>query len=197
MVLEKHKEVFRQFMTKPALILSNYLKPNQITYISLFFAIISSILFKFNYLLFGTFFAISCALFDVFDGIIARNQKASSKFGDFLDHTIDRFSDALILIGITFSRYVSLKIGLLAIIGTLLTGYVGTQADAIGLNRIYSGLTSRADIIFLISMGAIINSIFNQKILGIYFLGWIILFIAIFSNITALQRSIKVWKRLS
>lgn len=55
---------------------------------------------------------------DSLDGTLARQRKAERpKYGFFLDHMTDTFAMGLIAVGIGLSPYVSLTVGLLALIG--------------------------------------------------------------------------------
>lgn len=85
------------------------------------------------------------SIFDLMDGKVAQMTGKASPRGDFLDHAVDRFSDAAFIIGIAFSPWASPALGLAALAGTLLTSYMGTQAQAVGLKRHYGGLLGRAD----------------------------------------------------
>jgi archaetidylinositol phosphate synthase len=85
------------------------------------------------------------AILDLLDGKVAKMTGLASPRGDFLDHAVDRFSDALFLVGIGFSAWANPGIALVALAGTLLTSYMGTQAQAVGLKRNYGGLLGRAD----------------------------------------------------
>lgn len=85
------------------------------------------------------------SVLDLLDGKVAKLTGKASPRGDYLDHAIDRFSDTLFLLGLAFSPWVRVEVGLLAVVGTLLTSYMGTQAQAVGLRRTYSGLLGRAD----------------------------------------------------
>jgi archaetidylinositol phosphate synthase len=82
---------------------------------------------------------------DTLDGRVARMAGTSSKVGDFLDHTFDRLSDVVILIGIALSPYCDTTFGLVAVTAVLLSSYMGTQAQAVGAERNYSGIMGRAD----------------------------------------------------
>ena len=90
------------------------------------------------------------AILDLLDGKVAKMTGAASPRGDFLDHAVDRFSDALFLVGIGFSPWANTGIAIAALAGTLLTSYMGTQAQAVGLKRNYGGLLGRADRIVLL-----------------------------------------------
>ena len=85
------------------------------------------------------------SVLDLLDGKVAKLTGKATARGDYLDHAIDRFSDTLFLAGIAFSGWARLEIGVLALTGTLLTSYMGTQAQAVGLKRNYAGLLGRAD----------------------------------------------------
>jgi len=85
------------------------------------------------------------SVLDLLDGKVAQLTGKATARGDYLDHAIDRFSDTFFLLGIAFSPWVRLDLGMLALVGTLLTSYMGTQAQAVGLKRDYRGLLGRAD----------------------------------------------------
>lgn len=85
------------------------------------------------------------SVLDLLDGKVAKLTGKATPRGDYLDHAIDRFSDTLFVLGIAFSPFARLEIGVLALTGTLLTSYMGTQAQAVGLKRNYAGLLGRAD----------------------------------------------------
>lgn len=197
MVLEKNKKFIRKKTRYITVFLGKFFSPNQLTFLSLVFSMFCSIFYSLDYLVIGVVFAALTGFFDVFDGMVARDKSVSSRFGDFLDHTIDRVADAIVLMGVSFSSYVDLRIGFLAVVGVLMTGYVGTQAEAVSGERIYRGLTSRADIFFLIALGSILTFLFSNKFYSSYLLNWFVLVLAVFSNITAIQRALIVWKKLS
>jgi phosphatidylglycerophosphate synthase len=67
---------------------------------------------------------------DSLDGTLARHRKIERpKFGFFLDHTVDAFSQILMFLGLGFSPYVRLDVACLALVGymsmTILT-YINT-----------------------------------------------------------------------
>ncbi len=127
--------------------------PDVFTWISLALAVLGGIAFwKSNDSPAGLWLLLvawACVLlnsvFDLLDGKIAKLTGKATIRGDYLDHSIDRFSDTAFLLGIAFSSWVRIEIGLIALVGTLLTSYMGTQAQAVGLKRNYAGLLGRAD----------------------------------------------------
>ena len=94
---------------------------------------------------------------DALDGALARHQGTDGPYGDFLDHTIDRIVDVGLLVAIVMNAaFVSnMSAGLAAGLLTLLGSYMGTQAQSVGLDRIYGGF-SRADRMIITLLGLLI-----------------------------------------
>jgi len=136
------------------------------------------------------------SILDALDGVIARKSNRATPRGDFLDHVIDRYSDVFIICSIFFAGYVHWQIGVAAIVGVLLTSYLGTQAQALNLGRYYGGIMGRADRLVVVVLAAFANSIYSASIAGFSILGWAVILIAVTSHITAFQRILYIWKRL-
>ncbi len=175
--------------------------PNTLTYLSLLFAFLAGIFFYYStpkkeltnyFLFFAAFFIFLNGFFDAIDGKVAKITKKASDKGDFLDHAIDRYADVLIVGGLALSAWCDLRIGFLAIVGMLLTSYMGTQAQAIGYKRDYSGLLGRADRLVLLMITPIIQHFlldYSYKLpFGFTLLEWVLIYFALMGNITALQR---------
>ena len=176
--------------------------PDIITWIALLFAFFAGLFFYFSspeqelvnyYLLIAAFFVFLNGLFDAIDGKVAKLTDKISKRGDFLDHALDRYGDVFIVGGLAlsaWSRYPS--IGILAIVGMLLTSYMGTQSQAIGCNRNYSGLLVRADRLVLLMTAPILQHILTsysfQMPLNLNLLEWVLIYFAVMGNITSVQR---------
>lgn len=79
-------------------------------------------------------------LADAFDGIVARLQQKSSRFGDFLDHFADRVSDTLLIAGWLLGNRVRTEVLVAVLIAVLLNGYIGTQIEATWHERNYDSL---------------------------------------------------------
>ncbi|WNY23978.1 Phosphatidylinositol phosphate synthase [Methanimicrococcus hongohii] len=139
---------------------------------------------------------------DALDGAVARLRGIAGKKGDFLDHVIDRYADVFIISGIIFGGFCPWWIGYIALVGVLLTSYLGTQAQAMDIGRYYGGIMGRADrlIIILIAtfldFGYIFINGHPAAYGGFCFLGWSMIIIAIGSHITAFQRIYHIWKAL-
>ena len=126
-------------------------------------------------------------IFDLLDGALARELDSQSDAGDLLDHVLDRYADILIISGLAagVGQY---ALGLAAITGVLMTSYLGTQAQAVGLDRVYGGLLGRADRLALIGVGATVAAVIDATALGLTAVGWLLVIFAVVGHLTALQR---------
>ena len=117
----------------------------------------------------------------------------ASKRGDFLDHSLDRFSDTAIFTGLALSPFVNQVFGFAAVIVVLLVSYMGTQAQALTGKRNYGGLLGRADRIIFLSVAAALQYFF----LSYPVLEWFIYIVIITGVLTIIQRFFSAWKELS
>ncbi len=124
---------------------------------------------------------------DLLDGALARRQQVASTAGDLLDHVLDRYADILIIAGLA-AGIGAYAIGFLAVTGVLMTSYLGTQAQAVGLDRVYGGLLGRADRLVLVGIVTVLTGIFPSPIIGLTLVGWLLVLFAVVGHLTALQR---------
>lgn len=200
MVLNRKREAVDPILEKIVSICSS-ISPDVFTWLALISAIIAAFFFyisspqnelRFSFLLSASLFVFLNGLFDAVDGKLAKLHHLSSKRGDFLDHAIDRFADVFIVGGLSLSSWCHLEIGFFAMIGMLLTSYMGTQAQAVGMNRVYSGLLGRADRLVLLIIAPVIQHILYRfslpLVFGYSFLDWTLLYLAIVGIATSVQR---------
>lgn len=111
------------------------LSPNTITLIALGLNIIAGVCLAYGarrpslFLVAIVVISIS-GLADALDGIVARVQEKTSRFGDFLDHCADRAGDTLLAACWLASNGVRQPLAMAGIIMTMLNGYIGTQIEA-------------------------------------------------------------------
>ena len=124
---------------------------------------------------------------DLIDGALARRQGTASAGGDLLDHVLDRYADIVIIAGLAagVGEYL---LGFLAVTGVLMTSYLGTQAQAVGLDRVYGGLVGRADRLAIIGVVTVVAAVYTAELYGLTVIGWLLVFFAIIGHFTALQR---------
>ncbi|MFC7080330.1 CDP-alcohol phosphatidyltransferase family protein [Halorussus caseinilyticus] len=133
---------------------------------------------------------------DLLDGALARELGTDSKAGDLLDHVLDRYADLVMIAGLAagISRY---ALGLAAVTGVLMTSYLGTQAQAVGLDRVYGGLLGRADRLALIGVTGVLAAAVSGTVAGLTVVGWLLVVFAVVGHVTALQRFYYAWRALS
>ena len=182
------------------------LTPNGVTVISLLFAGLAALAFGLadapgSWLLLGGALMVGVnAILDGLDGRLARLTNTTSRRGDYLDHVVDRYADLAILLGLTLSPLADGTWGLFAIVGTFLTSYMGTQAQALGLGRNYGGWLGRAD--RLVILIAVPTLWWLATAMGLAWpwsmtpLTLTLAYFAIVGNLTALQRFWAGWKAL-
>lgn len=137
-------------------------------------------------------------LFDMMDGQVARIGKMCSTFGALYDSVLDRYSELTVFFGICFylimqGYVISSIIAFLALIGSLMVSYVRARAEGLGL-ECKSGLMQRPERVVLTALGALCCGIFaplmleNEYFEPILLFTVPLLFVAVFSNITAFGR---------
>ncbi len=205
MVLDSYRNVGDRILTPIARPMRK-INPDILSVIAFLFAFLAGLSFYLTnfmteLLLLAGLFIFLNAFFDALDGRVAKISGKASKKGDFLDHVLDRYADVFILGGITLSPYCNPVIGLLAIIGVLLASYLGTQAQAVGAGRVYSGVLGRADrLVILIALPLIQYLLINQGMILIWkftFTEWVMLYFAVAGQLTVLQRFFHTWKMLN
>ena len=164
---------------------------NVITILGLFF----SLLVFFGFIFQNVIFIIICLFlvefFDQLDGVIARLQGPTT-LGAFLDSTLDRIGDFIIFFGIILGGYTEVYIGLLTLAGAFLTSYTRAKIEALGVSDLYGvGLLERTDRVPIILIGSILQIWFPAAI------WWTMVFLAIGTNITAIQRIVYAIKKFS
>jgi CDP-diacylglycerol--glycerol-3-phosphate 3-phosphatidyltransferase len=136
------------------------LTPNAVTFVGALGLVSSALYFYPRQEFFvGTLFISFFALSDLFDGAMARiSQSGDSKWGGFLDSTIDRVTDSAILIGLILALLDSndplIPIALGALVAGTLVPYIRAKAESMGIDCT-GGLAERTErlIIALTAIG--------------------------------------------
>lgn len=170
--------------------------PNGLTIASFIVSVLAGIAFYAGGVVLGTIMVVFNAVFDALDGALARDMGIASPRGDFLDHVIDRYADIFIITGIFAGGAASWPIGVFALTGVLMSSYLGTQAQAVGVGRFYGGILGRADRLVLIIIAGILTVLIPGAIFGLNYLGWLLVIFGIFGHYTALQRFAHVWRQI-
>ena len=208
MVLDRYRKAADRLLVPVASRLI-HVNPNVVSWIAFFAAVgagISFFLGGAGFLSLALILLFANSYLDALDGRIARMAGKASARGDFLDHVLDRYADVFMLGGIAFNAmYCHLEVGTLALLGVLLTSYMGTQAQAVGQGRAYGGILGRADRLVLLFLCGLIQLIvapsggvtFGAGPLTFGPLEWFLVLFAVLGNATAIQRGVKTWRGFS
>lgn len=170
--------------------------PNGLTIASFLVSALAGIAFYAGGVVLGTVMVAFNAVFDALDGALARDMGIAGIRGDFLDHVIDRYADIFIITGIFAGGAAPWPIGVFALTGVLMSSYLGTQAQAVGVGRFYGGILGRADRLVLIIFAGALTVLIPGEIYGLNYLGWLLVILGVFGHYTAFQRFAHVWRQI-
>jgi CDP-diacylglycerol--glycerol-3-phosphate 3-phosphatidyltransferase len=137
----------------------------------------------------GGVVALVASVFDMLDGRVARLRGRGTKFGAFLDSTMDRYSDMVLYMGLTIlyarvDRTPQMVLVWVAAFGSFMTSYARARAESL-IPRCTVGLLERPERIVLLVVGALAN-----RMVAVL---WIV---AVLSNVTAVQRVVYTYFEL-
>jgi phosphatidylglycerophosphate synthase len=153
--------------------------PNILTLAGFIFTILCAVCIGLQWMPVAIVFIIFAGACDILDGAVARLANQRTTFGAVLDSTLDRYSDTALYMGIVFyflgnSTYVVLSI--LALAGSLATSYVRARAENL-VQECRAGFWERGERMAYVLIGLVFNH-----------LAIVVIVLAIFTNITVLQR---------
>lgn len=126
--------------------------------------------------------------FDMLDGAVARATGLTTRFGGFLDSTLDRYSEVVVYAGVliyllgTDDAELGAGLVFVAATGALLISYARARAEAAGYGASV-GLVARPERVILLAACLIIDRPL-----------WALWFLAFATHITAVTRILHVWR---
>ena len=164
------------------------LTPNMLTVIGLILNAAVAAVIAWWDIRIGGVLLLGASAFDMLDGAVARATGKGSKFGGFLDSTLDRYSESIVYLGVlvyilgTDDAKTGSILTLLATTGALLISYARARAEAAGYNASV-GLVARPERVILLAICLIIG----QPM-------WALWALAILTHVTAITRILHVWR---
>ena len=130
---------------------------------------------------------IFAALFDSLDGALARARGGGSRFGAFLDSTVDRVEEALVFLGLTIHYVLQGGVWeppliLVATVASLTVSYSRARAEGLGV-ACKDGLMTRLVRLVILIAGMILNQVLIAVIV-----------IGAGSLVTSIHRVVHVWQ---
>jgi CDP-diacylglycerol--glycerol-3-phosphate 3-phosphatidyltransferase len=192
-------ERFRQFWTtifKPVahLLIRLGVSPDAVTVVGTLGVVTGALgFFPRGQLLLGDVIITAFVFSDMIDGYMARTLGTSSKWGSFLDSTLDRLGDAAIFAGLACWLFgggndrVLAYVALWGLVMGSVTSYTRAKAESLGMQA-KGGIAERSDRLVAVLVMTGLSDIFNAPILLTLVL-WVV---AVASTVTVLQRVLLV-----
>jgi CDP-diacylglycerol---glycerol-3-phosphate 3-phosphatidyltransferase len=181
------------FITQPvvSLLARTHITPNMVTWFGFLVVLGAAALAGAGYLFISGWVMLLAGFFDIIDGALARHTSQVTRFGGVLDSTLDRLSEAAMLLGITayylftpevFNEWMILVIGL-TLTASFLVSYIRSRAEAANIDC-QVGIFTRTERVIILALGLLINQ-----------LTIILIIIAVLSVVTVTQRLVHVYRR--
>ena len=169
--------------------------PDAITYVVTAGVVVGGIaLAARGYLVAATIVITLFALLDVLDGAMARARGRSSRYGAFLDSTMDRIADGAVFGSVAWwlfvdNQHVLAGVTLFCLVGGQVVSYIRARAQSLGFSCDV-GVAERMERLILVGIGALLTGF------GLHWgLGAILWLLAALTLITAVQRIIHVHRQ--
>lgn len=174
------------------------ISPNTITWLGFLLTVGAAALIATGHLLAAGLIVLLAGLFDILDGALARLTNRTTRFGSILDSTLDRLSEAALLLGILVlfllveeqsvlftllaKKWSILLVGVALLVSPLVS-YIRTKAEVMGL-ECQVGLFTRFERVIVLVLGLFLN----QVVIALAI-------IVVFSFVTVGQRLVYVWQQ--
>jgi len=175
--------------------------PNVLTTIGVMINVGCCVLFGFGEFFWAGIVLIVANIFDMLDGSVARLTGNVTKFGGFLDSSLDRLSDMVAFLGIIIfyagnnSQKSLLYVTLagVAMIGSVLVSYSTARSEALGV-RANVGFLQRPERIVLLIIGALSTWDWSSDFFLFNRMPQVLWVLAVGSIWTFIHRMIHIWK---
>jgi len=155
----RQREISRKYINIPVeFLIKHNLTPNKISIIGFTLSLIGSFLISIGWMYYSLWFSwmvptfIGLAgTFDLLDGEVARRTGKVTPAGAYLDSNLDRLSDALLILGLTYGGLIDFLLGYVLLFLVIMISYTRSRAENEGIDMKGIGLMERADrMLFLI-----------------------------------------------
>ncbi|HET9015665.1 MAG TPA: CDP-alcohol phosphatidyltransferase family protein [Thermomicrobiaceae bacterium] len=164
------------------------LSPNAFTLIGLALnVLVAAVIASGNLVLAGAL-ALAAGAFDMLDGAVARVTNRITRFGGFLDSTLDRYSEAVLYFGLLVyllrsgDNQTGVMLVYATVVGSIMVSYARARAEAAGV-KAEVGLFARPERVVLLALFLILR----RPV-------WALWVLAILTNLTTAQRILHVWR---
>lgn len=168
------------------------LTPNQVTALGLILNIVAGVLIAFGVLIAGAVVMLLGGALDLLDGALARLTHRATPFGAVFDSVCDRYGEGIALFGLLvweLNRGARLEPALIfaTVVGSFLVSYTRARSEGVRM-PVKEGLFTRAERVVLLALALLLHDV-------PYVLVAVLWILAVFTNVTAVQRLYFVWIR--
>jgi CDP-diacylglycerol--glycerol-3-phosphate 3-phosphatidyltransferase len=192
--LDSIRKAIAEHITSPivGIISRTPLTPNILTLTGFCITIAAGVLIITEYFLAAGIVVLVAGLFDMLDGALARKTNQTTRFGAILDSTLDRVSEAILLVCLlaVFARYQQVAESILSgvtLVGALLVSYIRARMEGLGV-ECKAGLFTRPERVIVLALGLILSQLDNALLI-------VLAIIAFFSWFTVIERMVYAWRK--
>ena len=185
---QKARDVSRPALDTVGQVLARWnVSPNAVTYLGLLLTMGVAAIAALGEIRWAGVAYIFAAVCDALDGTLARISGKGSRFGAFLDSTIDRFEESIVLLGlIIYYAQVGglweIPLILAVTVGSLMVSYTRARAEGVGV-VCKEGLMTRPVRVVIMIAGMILNQVLI-----------VLIILAAATLFTTFQRMFHVWR---
>jgi CDP-diacylglycerol--glycerol-3-phosphate 3-phosphatidyltransferase len=182
-----------------AALIESRLTPNAISMTGLVLNVLAAVLVTQRYFFLAGIAFIVGSIMDTLDGRYSRMSGKGTPFGAFLDSTLDRIEEGIVLTAVAAyfsSRGMDFAVAavVVAVLGSLMVSYTRARAEALGV-ECKVGLATRPVRVVILSIGLVFAK--GASILGVDLLAPAVYVLAVLTVFTVFQRVFHVRKALS
>ena len=177
-------------LTEPIvrLLVKTHVTPTTLTWVGFAIALSAAAVIANGHLFIAGFIVLVAGFFDMLDGALARYTGQVTTLGALLDSTLDRVSEAVLLLGILLfylfggsQPAVGILLVCLALIASLMVSYLRAKGEALGL-ECGVGLFTRPERVITLAVGLLVSRVVDNALIIA------LAVIVVFGFVTATQR---------
>jgi CDP-diacylglycerol--glycerol-3-phosphate 3-phosphatidyltransferase len=191
--LENARKHMSNYVTQPIvnLLARTPLTPNAVTWLGFCITVGAAALVVTGHLFAAGVVVLVAGLFDMLDGALARVTNRVTRFGGILDSTLDRLSEAALLLGLlaVFAREQQVAESILVgftLLGSLMVSYIRARVEGLGI-ECKAGLFTRPERVIVLALGLLLSRFDGALVIALAV-------ITFFSWFTVVERMVYAWR---
>jgi CDP-diacylglycerol---glycerol-3-phosphate 3-phosphatidyltransferase len=186
------------YITQPlvAFLAHTPITPNMVTWLGFLVVLGAALIVYWGHPFAAAWVMLFSGCFDFVDGALARGTNRVTKFGGILDSSLDRISEAAMLLGIMgyyldrpliYQSWIVMLAGV-TILTSFMVSYIRSRAEGAGL-ECQVGISTRPERVIVLGIGLLLSGLSHYTIVAAMAI------ISVLSTVTVIQRLVHVWKQ--